>query len=176
MNGIDVRALGWVATRDICAEMARTAIGGRARISPAMLRELGDRWRAVQTSLQADRSWRLNMSVIVPLATPLSKASETAIAEFVEQLAIRFPDRYRELALQRRWLNGCATFIASAAASAVLASIASSDIPIIGDAALVLLVMACWSFITTIQLWRTHRLVEWMRQHHTQPPRTPVTR
>ena len=171
MNGFDLRAMGWVVTRDICAEMARTAFGGRPRMSPAVLGELRDRWRVVQSSVRADRSWRLNTSVIVPLATPLSKASETAIAELVDQLTACCPDLYSEPALRSRWLNGCATFIASAAAGAVLARLATSDSSIIGDAALVLLVIACWSSITTLQLWRTHRLVERLLQYRSRPLR-----
>jgi hypothetical protein len=155
-----VRALGWVFTRDLCSEMARVAFGGRSRMSPAMLRGMVDLWRAVQASLRTDRSWQLKFSVIEPLATPLSKASETAIAEFIDQLTARFPELYSEPALRSRWLYGCATVIISAAASAVLAGIAASDIPIIRDATLVMLAIAGWKSITTIQLSRTHRLVD----------------
>jgi hypothetical protein len=166
MNGFDVRALGWVVTRDVCVEMARTAFGGRPRMSPAMLRELRDRWCVVQSSLQADRCSGPNMSVIVPLAMPLSKASETAIAEFIDQLTARFPELYGEAALRSRWLNGCAAIIAGATVSAVLGSFAPSDIAIIRDATLVMLVFTGWKSITTIQLWRTHRLVDRILQHH----------
>ncbi len=115
------------------------------------------------------------MSAIVSLATPLSKTSETAIAEFVDRLTACCPDLYGEPALRNRWLNGCATFIASAAASAVLAGLVPSDISIFVDAALVLLVIAGWNSITTIQLWRTYRLVERILQYHSRPPRTPAT-
>lgn len=176
MNGFDVRALGWVVTRDICSAMASTAFGGRPRMTPAMLRELGDRWRAVQESLRAERSLRLNMSAIVPLAAPLSKASETAIAAFVDQLIACCPDLYSDLALRGRLLNGCATFIASVASSTGLAGLAPSDVSIIGDAVVALLAIACWSAITTIQLWRTHRLVERILQYHRRPPPTQATR
>jgi hypothetical protein len=176
MNGFDVRALGWVVTRDICSEMARAAVGRRPRLSPATLRELLDRWRVFQSSLRADQSWRRNLSVILPLATPLSKASETAIADFVDQLIACCPDLYSEPALRSRCLNGCATFIASAAAGAVLGGLAPSDNSIIGDAALVLLVIACWSLVTTIQLWRTHRLVGPMVQHNGRFSRPSATR
>jgi hypothetical protein len=175
MNGFDVRALGWVVTRDICSEMVRTALGGRRRMSPATLRDLLGRWRVFQSSLRVDRSWGLNLSAIVPLTTPLSKASETAIAEFVDQLTARCPDLYTEPALRTRYLNRCATFFASAAAGAVLGGLTPSDNSIIGDAALVLLVIACWSLITTIQLWHTHRLVGRIVQYHGRfsRPRSP---
>ena len=144
-------------------------------MSPATLRELLGRWRVFQSSLRADRSWRLNLSAIVPLTT-LSKASETAIAEFVDQLTARCPDLYGEPALRSRYLNRCATFVASAAAGAVLAGLAPFDNSIIGDAALVLLVIACWSLITTIQLWRTHRLVGRIVQYRGRFSRPSATR
>jgi hypothetical protein len=141
-----------------------------------MLRALGARWRAVQASLRADRPRRLNVSAIVPLAAPLSKACETAIAAFVDQLTACCPQLYSEPALRSRWLNGCATFVATAASSVALAGLTPSEISIIGDAAFALLVIACWSCITTIQLWRTHRLVEQILQYHGRPPPTPATR
>ena len=144
-------------------------------MSPAMLRELGARWRFVQASLRADRSAQVNMRAIVPLAAPLSMASETAVAAFVDELPARCPELYSERALRRRWLNGRATFIAGAAGSAVLAGLAPSDISIIGDAAFALLAIACWSCITTIQLWRTHRLVEQILPYHGRPPPAPAT-
>ena len=169
MNGFDVRALGWVVTRDVCSEIARTAFGGKPSMSPAMLRALGDRWGDLQASLAADRSWQLNMWVITPLARPLSKTSEAAIAEFIDQLIARFPELYGEPALRSRWLNGCATVIASAAVGAVLAGFAPTDISILHDATLVMLVVASWKSITTIQLWRTHRLVGRVRQHQSRP-------
>jgi hypothetical protein len=170
MNGFDVRALGWVVTRDVCSEMARTAFGGKPRMSPAVLRAMGDRWRALQASLGADRPWQLNMWVITPLARPLSKASEAAIAEFIDQLTARFPELYSEPALRSRWLKGCATVITSAAGGAVLAGFAPSDLPIIRDATLVMLAIAGWKSITTIQLWRTHRLVDRIFQRLSRSP------
>ena len=175
MNGFDVRALGWVVTRDLCSEIARTAIGGRPRLSAAMHRELSDGWRAVQASLRAERYSWFNRSMVASVAAPLSKGSETAIAEFVNRLTAGFPDLYGEPALNNRWQGGCATAGVSAAASAILAGLASPDIPIFGDAAFVMGAIACWSSVSTLQLWRTRRLLEQIRQHHSHPPRTPVT-
>ena len=176
MNGFDVRALGWVLTRDICSELIRTALGGRPMMSPVVLRELRDRWLVVQSSVRADRSWQLNLSVIGSLATPVSKASETAIAELVDHLTACCPDLYGAQALRTRYLNRRTTFFMSVAAGALLGGLTPSDISIIGDAALVLLVIACWNAIAAIQLWRTHRLVERVVQSHGQPSRTSATR
>lgn len=175
MNGFDVRALGWVITRDVCTEIVRTAFRGRPRMPPAMLRELSDSWRAVESSLQGDWSQRVNMSVLTPVAAPLSKAGETAIMEFVDRLAVRFPHLYGEPALRSRCLNGCAAVTVSAAASAVLVFLYPSDTSVISDAGLVLLVIAFWKSITTLQLCRTYHLVKRILRRHRRSPRTPAT-
>jgi hypothetical protein len=176
MNGFDVRALGWVVTQDTCAEMLRVAFGGRRRASPAMLIALGDRWRAVQSSVRADRSWRLGVSMIAPFAAPLSKDSESALVEFVDRLEACYPDLYSEQVLRTRCLNAGARFITSATSATILANFASSTIPIFGDAALVLLVIAGMSLLMTIRLWRTRRLLKRIRQHPNWPKRTSAIR
>jgi hypothetical protein len=135
---------------------------------PTVMRAQRDLWRDVQSSSRAARSRRLGMSVIRPLAAPLSKDGESAINAFVDFLISKCPDLYSEQVLRRRWQNGCATVLAVAAAGAVLEALAPPDPSIIGDAALVLLLFAGWSLITTIQLWRTHRLVERARQSRQQ--------
>jgi hypothetical protein len=176
MNGFDVRALGWVVTRDTCAEVLRAAFGGRARASPEQLAALAERWRAVQSSIRADRSSRLYLSVMVPLTTPLSKNSEMAVVAFVDQLIASCPGLYGERTLRSRWQSACARFITSATFVALLAVLAPTFVPIVRDAALVLLVMAGWSLVTTIQLWRSHRLVDQIGQYHSRPTRTPAIR
>lgn len=176
MNGFDVRALGWVVTRDILCEMARAVVGNGTKMPPTMVRELGEHWRAVQFSLGVSRSRRSGMSAIVPLAAPLSEAGEMAIAAFVERLAAYRPDLYGEPALRSRWMNGMAAFIVSASASAVLAVLVPSDTPIIGEAALALLIIAGWKAITTVQLWRTHRMAERIARYPSRSFRTPASR
>jgi hypothetical protein len=176
MNGFDVRALGWVVTRDTCAELLREAFGGRARTSPEQLAALAERWRTVQSSIRADRSSRLYLSVMVPLISPLSKDSEMAVVEFVHRLNACYPGVYGEPALRNRWRSACARFVTSATFVAILAALVPPSVPIVGGAALVLLAMAGWSLVTTIQLWRSHRLVEHIGQYHRQLSRTPAIR
>jgi hypothetical protein len=176
MNGFDVRALGWVATRDICAEMLRVAFGCRARTSPEQLAALAARWRAVQSSIRTDRSSRFNLSMVVPLTTPLSKHSEMAVVEFVDRLIASCPGLYGERALRNRWQSAYARFIISATFVAILAALAPLSVPIVRDAALVLLVMAGWSLVTTLQLWRSYRLVKQIGQHHSRPTRASAIR
>jgi hypothetical protein len=174
MNGFDVRALGWVVTRDACAEMLRVAFGGWRRAPQAVLVTLGTRWRAVLSSIRADRSKRLDVSMIMPLVTPLSKESEMALVEFVDQLDACYPELYSEQVLRSRYLKAWARFITSAAFAAILANLTSSTIPVFGDAALVLLLIAGLSFVMTFQLWRVRRLVMRIRQHRSWPKRTPA--
>jgi len=162
MNGFDVRALGWVVTRDACFDIARTALGGRSRISRAMLKEQRDLWRVVQSSLRADRPQRRGISAIRPLAASLSTASERAIAEFVRHLVACCPDLYSEPALRTRWHERCAAFAATAGAGAILAHVAPPDTSTLGDLSPAFLLIAGWSLVTAIQLWRTRRLVERM--------------
>jgi hypothetical protein len=176
MNGFDVRALGWVVTRDACAEMLRVALGCRARTPPDQLAALAERWHTVQSSIRADRSSRLYLSVMVPLTTPLSKDSETAVVAFVDRLIASCPGLYGARTLRSRWQRACTRFIASATFVAILAALAPPSVPIVRDAALVLLVMAGWSLVTTIQLWRSHRIVEQIGQYHGRPTRTPAIR
>ena len=176
MNGFDVRALGWVVTRDACFDIARTALGGRPRMSQAMLREQRGLWGVVQLSLRADRPRPLDISAIRPLASPLSSASERAIAELVRRLVGCCPDLYSEPALRTRWQNRCATFIASAGSSAILAHFAPPDPSTLGDMALVVLIIAGWSLVTTLQLWRTHRVVERVLEYDTRATRPAATR
>jgi hypothetical protein len=160
MNGFDVHALGWIVTVDTFAEVLRVAFRGRCKTSPAALAALGERWRAVLSSIRSDRSSRLYLSLIVPLAMPLSKDSQTAVVEFVDRLEACYPDRYSEQVLRSRCLSGCAKFVTSAATAAILATFASSAVPMVGDVALVLFVIAGWNLVMTNQLWRTHRLMK----------------
>ncbi len=187
MNRRDVRALGWVVTRDACCEIARVALGGRRRLSLAALREVGARWRAIHASPTVDHSKPLGTLLIGQLTDSLSKEQEKAVVEFVASLLACCPDLYSERALRNRCLSSCGQAIVSLAFGVILAHWTSSDIPIVGDSALVLFVIGCWSLVTTIQLWRTHRLVKrtiefrgWLgpvpRGSSAQPDDHPLTR
>jgi hypothetical protein len=153
-----VRALGWVVTRDACVEIARRVLGRRRRMPTAALRELGARWRDIQASPIADKAGPIDAFLVGQPAT-----HQTVIA-FVDSLQHFRPDLYSEQALRKRCLSGCGHVVVSLAFGAILASFTSSDIPIIGDAALALFAIASWYLVTTIQLWRTHLLVKRVSQ------------
>jgi len=169
MNRLDMRALGWVVTRDAWSELVRVALGRGRHMPVATLRELGDRWRAVSTSPAGDQRRPHDLF----LATSLSWQREKAVLEFIETLQGSCPDLYGEHVLRQRYLNAICQAIASFALGALLACWASSDLPIIGESTLVLFAIACWSLATAVQLWRTHRLVKQLRQYHCL--RGPVT-
>lgn len=164
MNGLDVRALGWVVTRDLLSEMVQVAFGGRRRIPSIAFRELGDRWRAVHAPPSPDRAGPLPALLGRRLTTSLSRQSEEAVIELVASLQACSPELYSEQALRHRGFNAVRQAIASFALGAIAAHWASPDIPIIADSAFVLFAIACWSLVTTIQLWRTYHLVKRMNR------------
>jgi hypothetical protein len=164
MKRLHVRALGWVVTRDICFEIVRVAFGGQRRMPRAALLELGARWQAVHTSRARDQAEPFGVLPFGQLTNSLSKQREKTLAEFVDSLQACRPDLYTEQALGQRCLRARGRAIVSLSLGAILANLTRSDVPIVGDSAVVLFAMACWSAVTTIQLWRTHLLVKRIRQ------------
>jgi hypothetical protein len=175
MTRLDVHSLGWIVTRDACAEIARILFGRPRRLSPAALAALGDCWRAVCASLRVDRRSRPDRLLIGRFATSLSMKSEQAVVDFVEQLIVCCPDLYSERALRTRCLSGFGQVITSLAFGTILACCASFDIAVVDDSAFVLFAIACWSLVTTIQLWRTHLLVKRISQYRGWPEHAQAT-
>ena len=173
MKRRDVRALGWVVTGDACVEIARRLLGRRRRMPTAALRELGARWRDIHASPIADKARPIDAFLVGQPATAQSKQYDKTVIAFVDSLQDFRPDLYSEPALRKRCLSGCGHVIVSLAFGAILASFTSSDIPIIGDAALVLFAIASWYFVTTIQLWRTYLLVKRVSQLRTSADLVP---
>src|SRR5450755_1381016 len=157
MKRLDLHALGWVVTRDTCVEIARRALGRPPGMSPAALRETGQRWRAIHAADRADA--RETFSIGRSFAPP-SKQHDQAVLAFVHALQTSRPDLYSERALRKRCLGGSANIILSLTFGAILASRTSPGIPIVGGAVLALFAIASWYLVTTIQLWRAHLLVK----------------
>jgi hypothetical protein len=179
MKRFDVRALGWVVTRDTCSEIARRALGRRPTMPTVAFRELGARWRAIHAPSVADQSGPLNAFLVAQPSTPQSKQREDAVIAFVDSLQSFRPDLYSERSLRRRCLRACAQIIVSLALGAILASWAPPDIPTVRDASLVMFAMASWYVVTAIQLWRAHLLVKRIAQFRRSAdpvPREPLTR
>jgi hypothetical protein len=130
----------------------------------AALRELGARWRDIHASPIADKAGPIDAFLVGQADTPRSKQRDRMVIAFVDSLQHFRPDLYSEQALRKRCLSGCGQVVVSLAFGAILASRTSSDIPTIGDAAVVLFVIASWYLATTIQLWRTYLLVKRISQ------------
>jgi hypothetical protein len=158
MKRYDVRALGWVVTRDTCSEIVRRALGRPATMSTAAFRELGARWRAVQAPV-SDQSGPLNAFLVAQPSVPQSKQRDDAVIAFVDTLQSLGPDLYSEPALRRRCLRACAHVIVSLALGAIFVTWAPPDIPIVRDASLVLFAMASCYIVAANQLWHAHLLV-----------------
>lgn len=156
MKRLDLHALGWVVTRDTCVEIARRALGRPPRMSPAALREMGQRWRAIHAMDRADPP---GASSPAQTSTRQAKERDQAVLAFVDGLLALRPDLYSEQALRKRCVAGCAHAVVSLALGAILASWTSSDISLIGDAVFVLFAIASWYLVTTAQLWRAYLLV-----------------
>jgi hypothetical protein len=130
----------------------------------AALLELGARWQAVHASRTRDQAEPFGALLFGQFTSPLSKQREPTVVEFVDSLQACRPDLYTEQVLRQRCLRACGRAIVSLSLGAILANLTRSDVPIIGDSAVVLFAMACWSAVTTIQLWRTYLLVKRIRQ------------
>lgn len=155
-NGFDLRALGWVVTRDLITELVRTALGRTRRVPLTTLRDIAERWRVVQASQARGVA---ASPLLLSLATPLPKAGVAAMAGLVLYLATRLPHRYGESAMRARCRSDGATFGTAAAAGAALLALAP-DFTIVVDAAWVLMALACWKSVTTFQTWLAYRLVK----------------
>jgi hypothetical protein len=169
MNSRDVRALGSVLTRDVFAELARSAFLRRRKLSIDALRGLGRRWQAIQSSLMADRILAHETSMTRSPGAPLSKRTGEAVVALVDELVACSPQLYSQGSLRERCLGACGRAIASCALSAILACISSSDGVLVGDSERLLFLIACWNLVTTIQLWRTYTLVKHVSQRRRQP-------
>jgi len=168
MNARDVRALGAVLTRDVFADSARSAFLNRRKMTPDARRALVGRWSALQSSLIADRLISPDASLPRSLETPLSERTEAAVAALVNELAAFYPDSYGQGSLRDRCLGACGRAIASAVSSAIL-FFTSPDGPFVGDAGRLLFLVACWSLVTSVQLWRTYVLVEQVSRRRRSP-------
>ncbi len=95
-----------------------------------------------------------------------------AVADFVGRLEATYPDRYGESVLRTRCLSCFAGFIVCAASAVIISRFASPEIPLVGDASLVLVAIAGWNLVISVELWRVRRLLRMIRKQ--REGRTPV--
>jgi hypothetical protein len=173
MNRRDVRALGWVVTRDTFSEVIRTALGRRPKMPIAAFRQLGARWRAIRATDTAEGIELFDALPVERRPAEQTRVHEKAVIAFVESLQTFRPDLYAERALRNRCWNGVGQVVLSLAFGAILASWTSADTLLVSDAALILFAIASWSVVATIQLWRTHRLIRRSGQCRSEPCPVP---
>jgi hypothetical protein len=159
VNRFDVRAIGWVVTRDACAEIARALFGARRQVAVEALRSLGKRWLAVLACLREDARVASG-NLLQPLRTALSPKSEEAVNDFVLHMVSCCPQRYSEPVLRGRCLSAAAQAFVGLVGGTTAGSFATPERMFFGDMAIVLLVMTCGSLISAIHLWRTYRIVK----------------
>jgi len=160
VNGFDVHALGWIVTRDLLIELARTFVGFRPRLERAGLDGLASRWLRLNAAVlddQRTRSWAEQL--MSPRRVSLSDKSMQALKAFVADLVAFCPRMYGYRALRGRCFAECIQLVASFLCGAVLAGYGSTDVPILARASLCFFVLGCWSFAVTVQLCVACRLV-----------------
>lgn len=157
MNGFDIRAVGWVVTRDLCFEIVLVVFGAHRRIEPAASRSLLEAWRRLE------RAYANEQRPLVPYAagaisSPLSSETAEALRTFARSIAALCPARYGVPVLERRCIAGLGQAL-GAGAAALLGAGAAEAWPPIGAGMGTLVLFAGWRLLTTLQLYRTLRIV-----------------
>jgi hypothetical protein len=173
LNGFDLRAIGWVVTRDTFADLVRAALGARGVLDPEALRANATRWSALETAYYAERGGSLP-ALLTPSAASLPRASAAALTEFVRQLVADAPERYAPAALRSRFRQRFAQALIGFGAGALLCAGGAEAHSLLADAGLAMLVMGVWSIVTAVQLWRAFRVVDEI-VHHAEPSQPPVS-
>lgn len=160
VNGFDVHAIGWIVTRDLWTEFARTFVGFRPRLERAALNDLASRWHRLNAAVlddQRTRSWAEQL--MWPRRVSLSDKSVQALKAFIAELVAFCPRMYGYRGLGSRCFAEGVQLVASFLCSAMLAGYGQASVPLLAQASLVFFVLGCWSFAVTVQLYRACRLV-----------------
>src|SRR5258705_5156654 len=83
MNESDLRALGWVVTRDAFWEVARTLAGRTPRLPFKAMQGLAERWQALQAVVAKTPAPTLSRIVSSSLMRPMSAETCTAAADYL---------------------------------------------------------------------------------------------
>ena len=159
MNEFDVRALGWVVTRDAFWEVARSLAGKKPRLPFAAMHGLMERWQTLQAVVAKTSGSPLTRIVSSSLMRPVSAETSAAAADYVALLSTSCPELYSLHVVDERCRRGSAKAIAGIGGSIGLGFFASLGYSLIADAALVLFAMGAWHLITSLQLRCVRRLI-----------------
>jgi len=168
---IDTHAIGWIVTRDLCIEAARTFLGLQPRLERGGLEQLSTLWLRLASAVRADqRTMSVTERILRPRRTPLSKKSEEAMKAFAERLVASYPGLYGHQTLRNRCFGGCVQLIASFFCCLMVAHHASPEIPMLGWASLCFFLVGCWSLVATFQLFVACRLIDRLGADHAPRP------
>lgn len=160
MNVFDVHAIGWVATRDLFADVFRKLFGLASRFDNAGLDRLAARWTALGVAVADDqRAAGLVTRLMQPRRIPLSARSTAALRAFVAELGATAPSLYSRAALRERCLSRGVNFLGSLLCCVVLAHYATPALPSVSAAMAGFFVVACWSLGTAAQLFTALKVV-----------------
>lgn len=159
MNDRDVRALGWLVTRDLLGDVLRRAIGRYPPASPAAQEELRQCWCTLVLAVAQDRRDRALPWVGTRSVVPLSRASESALLRLAEHLEAAYPGRYRAATLKTRFVVALGSALTLTALGWLLAwSAVPGDM--LGPGALFVFAAAAVEFPCAIQVRRVGALME----------------
>jgi len=171
MNEFDVRALGWVVTRDAFWEVARSLIGRTPRVPLAAMQGLAERWQTLQSAVAKARGSPLPGMLFSPILRPMPAEACAAATDYLKLLRTLCPELYSPRVIDERCRGGCIKAIAGVGGSILLGFFASPDQPLIKDAVLVLFAMGAWHLATSVQLHRVRRLMSQLAHPNASYPR-----
>jgi hypothetical protein len=159
LDASDVRAIGWVFTRDACLDAIRGTLHGTRWIDRQQLAGLARQWSAIgkasadspQVVVADDTLWR---------APRVGTGVSAALEAFVLKLVEACPERYSLGALRQRRRTSLAQSVIGIGGSVLVGQAAPGPDTFVANIALVLLVMGGWSVATTLQLSRVCGIVE----------------
>ena len=159
MTEFDLRALGWVVTRDLFWEVGRSLVGQTRRLPSTALEGLQERWRAVQAAAAKSSGPFLSRVVSSPLPRSMSTETRAAAAEYLILLSTACPELYSLQAMDERCRRAGARAIAGVGGSIVFGYLAGSSDLLVADVAVVLLAMGAWHLVTLLQLRSVRKLL-----------------
>jgi hypothetical protein len=158
VNASQLRAVGWVFTRDVFVDSVRAAFGAPRRIEPKTVAAMAQHWCAVEQATRAERV--SSIATFASGAAALSARSAEALTVFVERIVAECPARYAPAALRQRCRLGVAQAASGFVGGLLLSSASAAPDSLAAESAFVLFAMGLWSSMTTLQLWQIYRLVK----------------
>ena len=159
MTEFDLRALGWVVTRDALWEITRSLAGRTSRLPTTATQELAERWRALQAVAAKPSAPNLTRTGLGSSLRGVSAETHAATAEYLDVLCASCPELYSTHVVSERCRHASALAIAGFGGTLALGSLTHLVQPLISDVVLVLLLMGAWHLLTFLQLRSVRRLL-----------------